>query len=99
MAEKSMESILSVRLDGEVKRQATAVMQRYGFTPSSAVRRLFDYTVKHDALPFEQQEKPSREEVKRRIAAFDACHTKRSTGMTDDEIREARLRDRYGFGA
>lgn len=94
-----MESVLTVRLDGRVKEQATAVMRRYGYTPSSAVRRLFDYTVKHDALPFEKQDKLSREEIRRRIAAFDACHTKHPSHMTDDEIRAARLRDRYGLGA
>ena len=99
MGDKGMESVLTVRLDSRVKDQGAAVMRRYGYTPSSAVRRFFDYTVKHDALPFEQHEKPSREEVRRRIAAFDACHTKRSTGMTDDEIREARLGERYGLGA
>lgn len=94
-----MESILTVRLDDEVKKQGAAVMSRCGYTPSSAVRRLFDYAVKHDSLPFEQREKPDAEEIKRRIAAFDACHTVRSTGMTDEEIREARLEDRYGLGA
>lgn len=99
MRDKGMESVLTVRLDNKVKEQGAAVMRRYGYTPSSAVRRFFDYTVKHDALPFDRQDKPSKEEIQRRIAAFDACHTKRSSGMTDDEIREARLRDRYGLGA
>ena len=94
MGEKGLESVLT-----KVKEQGAAVMQRYGYTPSSAVRRFFDYAVKHDALPFEQQDKPNRDEIKRRIAAFDACHTKRSSGMTDEEIRDARLRDRYGLGA
>lgn len=94
-----MQSVLTVRLDGAVKEQASAVMRRYGYTPSSAVRCLFDYTVKHDKLPFDEREKPSKEEIKRRIAAFDECHTKRPSGMSDDEIREARLKDRYGLDA
>lgn len=94
-----MESILTVRLDGTVKEQAIAVMKRLGYTPSSAVRCLFDYTVKHDALPFEHREKPDRDEIRRRIDAFDACHTKHPSHMTDEEIREARLKDRYGLNA
>ena len=51
-----MESVLTVRLDGAVKEQGAAVMQRCGYTPSAAVRRLFDYAVRHVALPFEAQE-------------------------------------------
>ncbi len=94
-----MESILTVRLENEVKEQGVAVMRRCGFTPSEAVRRLFDYAVKNDSLPFEQHERPSKDEIRRRIAAFDACHTKKPSGMSDEEIREERLKERYGTGA
>ncbi len=94
-----METMLTVRLDAAVKEQATAVMRRFGYTPSTAVRRLFDYAAKHDALPFDQRDKPSKEEIRRRIAAFDACHVKRSIDLTEEEIREERLRVRYGSGA
>lgn len=94
-----MESVLTVRLDDAVKRQGTAVMRRCGYTPSTAVRRLFDYAIKHDTLPFDEREKPSKEEIRRRITLFDACHTKRSIDMTDEEIREARLGERYGLDA
>lgn len=93
-----MESVLTVRLDGAVKEQGTAVMQRCGYTPSAAVRRLFDYAVRHDALPFEAQERPTREEIRRRIAAFDACHTT-GLALTDEEVRAQRLEERYGIDA
>lgn len=93
-----MESVLTVRLDGAVKEQGAAVMQRCGYTPSAAVRRLFDYAVRHDALPFEAQEKPSREEIRRRVAAFDACHTT-GPALSDDEVRAQRLGGRYGTDA
>ena len=94
-----MESVLTVRLDDAMKRQGTAVMQRCGYTPSTAVRRLFDYAIKHDALPFGECEKPSEEEIRRRIALFDACHTKHSADVSDEEIRKARLEERYGLDA
>ena len=49
-----MESVMTVRLNGDMKERAAAIMRREGYTPSSAVRRLFEYTVKHDGLPFEK---------------------------------------------
>lgn len=55
-----MESVMTVRLNGDMKERAAAIMRREGYTPSSAVRRLFEYTVKHDGLPFEKSEKPDR---------------------------------------
>lgn len=90
---------MTVRLNGDMKDRATAIMRREGFTPSSAVRRLFEYTVKHDGLPFEKSEKPDKDELRRRIEAFDRVHTKRPLTMTGEELRDARLRDRYGLDA
>ena len=87
-----MESVMTVRLNGDMKERAAAIMRREGYTPSSAVRRLFEYTVKHDGLPFEKSEKPDRDELRRRIEAFDQVHTKRPLTMSDEELREARLR-------
>ena len=39
-----MESVMTVRLNGDMKERAAAIMRREGYTPSSAVRRLFEYT-------------------------------------------------------
>ena len=83
-----MESVMTVRLNGDMKERAAAIMRREGYTPSSAVRRLFEYTVKHDGLPFEKSEKPDRDELRRRIEAFDQVHTKRPLTMSDEELRE-----------
>ncbi len=94
-----MEAILTVRLDETTKKQGSKVMQEFGYTPSMAVRELFEYAVKHDALPFNKHEKPSKSEIKKRIALFDACHTKEPIQISDDEIRVARLEERYGFDA
>ncbi len=79
---------MTVRLNGDMKERAAAIMRREGYTPSSAVRRLFEYTVKHDGLPFEKSEKPDRDELRRRIEAFDQVHTKRPLTMSDEELRE-----------
>ncbi len=94
-----MESVLTVRIDGDMKDRASEVMRREGYTPSSAVRSMFDYIVKHDAMPFSQKTKLSQDEMIRRIAAFDSVHTKQPLTLTDEELRDERLRSRYGLDA
>ena len=94
-----MESVLTVRLDASVKAEATAVMERLGTTPSRVVRSLFDYTVQKDALPSFAVERPTEEEIAQRIKAFDRCHTLTPLTMSDDELRDERLRSRYGLDA
>lgn len=90
-----MEAMLTVRLDADVKQRGIKAMEGLGVTPSQAVRRLFDYAASHDALPFDTASCVSKEEVRKRIAAFDRCHTNAPLTMTDDELREERLRNRY----
>lgn len=92
-----MESVLTVRLDADTKERGTRVMKRYGLTPSQSVRELFAYAVRNDALPFDNAQKPSRGEIAQRIAAFDACHTKEPLTLSDEELRDLRLRERYGL--
>ncbi len=91
-----MSSILTVRLDDDLKKRGTETMLRYNYTPSQAVQRLFDYVVEHDALPFDDYDRPSEEEIRAMVVALDSFHTLDQRKVTDDEIREARLRERYG---
>lgn len=88
-----------MRLNGDMKERAAAIMQREGYTPSSAVRRLFEYTVKHDSLPFKKSGKPDNDELRRRIEAFDQVHTRHPLATSDEELREVRLQDRYELNA
>ena len=94
-----MESILTVRLDAAAKERGAQAMRRAGLTPSQAVRQLFDYAARNNALPFPATEKPDKDEVVRRIAAFDRCHTKEPLTLSDDELRAERLKGRYGLDA
>ena len=73
-------------------------MERLGTTPSKAVRELFDFAVRNDALPSAMR-MLRLVKIARRIAAFDRCHTKKPLALTDDELRDERLRSRYGFDA
>lgn len=94
-----MESVLTVRLDASAKEQGTLAMKRLGVSPSSAVRALFDYVIKNDTLPFSDFAEPAAADVARRVQAFDRCHTKKPLALTDEELREERLRERYGSDA
>jgi RHH-type rel operon transcriptional repressor/antitoxin RelB len=94
-----MDAILTVRLDREIKERGQAILGEKGLTPSQAVQRLFDYVVQKGSLPFEDERRPSPEELEQRLAAFTRFHTKQPLALSDEEIRAARLGDRYGIDA
>jgi RHH-type rel operon transcriptional repressor/antitoxin RelB len=91
-----MSSILTVRLNEEVKRQGTEVLRNQGLSPSAAVQRLFEYVIKHDKLPFNVKERPEEDDIEHMINVLDSFHTRQSSEITDEEIRNARLEERYG---
>jgi len=91
-----MGTIVTVRIDETTKKRATAILRQQGHTPSSAIQGLFDYVIKHDALPFAAKEKPDKGKIISMVEAFDQCHTKVPIAMTDKEIRSARIEERYG---
>ena len=90
-----MESIVTARIDSSIKERATAIMKLHGLTPSAAIQQMFDYVVRYDKLPFSGSVKPSKDEIRKKIEAFDNCHTAHPLEMTDAEIRAARLKERY----
>ena len=94
-----MSEILTVRIDEEIKLRATEILRINGYTPSSAVKNMFEYVVKNERLPFSCNEKPDKKEILRSVAALDALQTKEPFTMTDEELRSARLKDRYGIDA
>ena len=91
-----MSAILTVRLDEDLKRRGTEVLRRQGFSPSSAVQKLFAYVVAHDELPFPDKERPSKDQIRQMVTLLDSFHTADIPPMSDVEIRDARLEERYG---
>jgi addiction module RelB/DinJ family antitoxin len=94
-----MEAILTVRLDQSKKERGTAILKAKGMTPSAAVQQLFDHVVRTGDLPFESRHPLSEDEVTRRMASFKALQLSTPLNMTDEEIREARLRERHDIDA
>jgi len=91
-----MDSVITVRLEKDVKEKATKILMSRNLTPSAAVQQFFDAIVKTGDMPLRQKtDVPSPEEIKRRLQAMDRLHTRQPVRMTDDEIRAARLKEKY----
>ncbi|MCL2631849.1 MAG: type II toxin-antitoxin system RelB/DinJ family antitoxin [Coriobacteriia bacterium] len=92
-------AVLTVRLDSEVKLKAKASLEKLGVTPSAAVQQLFDYIVRTGNLPFDDDTKPSQDEIKRRLQAVSRFELSQPLDISDDEIRAARIKVKYDIDA
>ncbi|MDR0514090.1 MAG: type II toxin-antitoxin system RelB/DinJ family antitoxin [Coriobacteriaceae bacterium] len=89
--------MLTVRIDKDIKRKATAILQEKGMTVSLLVQSVLDSIVMTGDLPVViKPDRPTRDEVSRRIKILKALELPVSIMMTDDEVREERLRDKHG---
>lgn len=91
-----MSAIVTARLDSQLKERGTEVMKRLGHSPSEVIQALFEYAVKHDALPFEHEDKPTREEIIAKVALLDAIHVKSPISTDTKSLRLARLEEKHG---
>ena len=97
-AEERADAILTVRLKSGVKENATKILQSKGLTPSAAVQHYFNVIVQTGEVPFQKEPKrPSCDEIERRLDALSRFQTKVPVHVTDDEIRAARIKERYGL--
>lgn len=94
-----MESMHTMRLDSVANEQGTEIMRRIDAKPLRAVCDLSDCASGSDALPFVASDKSSGADVAWQMRAFERCHTKAPLSLTDDELREERLKARYGTSA
>ena len=91
-----MESMHTMRLDSVAKEQGAEIMRRLGAKPLRTVCDLPDCASGSDALPFVASGESSEADVTWQMRAFEHCHTKVPLSLTDDELREERLKARYG---
>ena len=89
--------MLAVRIDDAVKARGTEIMRENGYTPSSAVQEFFSYIVQNERMPFERRKKPNGTEVRKRLAALSSLKAPGAHAPSDDDIRTARIEERYGI--
>jgi antitoxin component of RelBE/YafQ-DinJ toxin-antitoxin module len=67
-------------------------------TVSAAVQSFFEHIAKTGVVPLEKSmPRFSREEAAQRLARFNALQLPKPCGTTDDEIKEMRLKEKYGL--
>ena len=66
LSDASLSTQMNVRMERAVKAQGDAVLERFGITPSQAVRGLWQYIALHDDVPEYMKEQRRRSEHERR---------------------------------
>ncbi|MDR0501674.1 MAG: type II toxin-antitoxin system RelB/DinJ family antitoxin [Coriobacteriales bacterium] len=95
-----MKSMLTVRINKDVKDKATAILKKNGMTISSLMQTIISEIVATGDIPITRfQTQVSKEEIFARINALNDLELPVPINLSDDEIRDARLGEKHGFAA
>jgi RHH-type rel operon transcriptional repressor/antitoxin RelB len=96
----TMKSMLTVRINKDVKDKATAILKKNGMTISSLMQTIISEIVATGDIPITRfQTQVSKEEIFARINALNDLELPVPINLSDDEIRDARLGEKHGFAA
>ena len=90
-----METVVTSRIDSDLKDKALSVLSKRGLTASDAIRKMFEQVAMGNDALFSDATKPNAQEVRRKIARLDAIYVHGFECATDEDLRRMRREERY----
>jgi antitoxin component of RelBE/YafQ-DinJ toxin-antitoxin module len=87
---------VSARVNAATKQSAQSILANKGLTISKVFQRTLEDIARTGKVPHKTEQELSKEEIKRRVAAVMALQLPEPCNLTDDEVREMRLKEKYG---
>ena len=106
-----MQSLVTSRIDTDLKNRAVEVLQQNGLTTSDAIRQMFEHVVETNSAPFANtnyfnnangaDDKGNAynrisNDTKKKISRLDSLCVQGYEDATDNDIRSEILKARYG---
>lgn len=90
---------VTARVNAATKKSAQSILESKGLTISTVVQRTLENIARTGEIPAAESREDalSKEEIVRRLKAVRAFELAKPLKLTDDEIREMRLEERYGL--
>ena len=90
-----METVVTSRIDSDLKDKALSVLSKRGLTASDAIRKMFEQVAMGNETLFADTTKPNAQEVSQKIARLDAIYVHGFEGSTDEDLKRMRREERY----
>ncbi len=95
-----MESIVTTRIDADLKQRVASVLKEEGITMSVAIRQMFEQIARENSFSQNSFNRTNSKTVnvksaKKKIASLDSLYVRGFENSTDEEIKQMRMEDRY----
>ncbi len=90
-----METVVTSRIDSDLKDRAVGVLNKRGLTASDAIRKMFEQVAMGNDALFSDATKPDAQEARQKIARLDAIYVHGFEDATDEDLGRMRREERY----
>ena len=90
-----METVVTSRIDSDLKDKAVCALSEKGLTASDAIRKMFEQVAMGNETLFADATKPDAQEVRQKIARLDGIYVHGFEGSTDEDLKRMRREERY----
>ena len=90
-----METVVTSRIDSDLKDRVVGILRNKGLTASDAIRQMFEQVAMGNTSQFMDDAKVDALEAKQKIARLDAIYVHGFENATDEDLRKTRLEERY----
>ena len=90
-----METVVTARIDSDLKDRVVGILRNKGLTASDAIRQMFEQVAMGNTSQFMDDIKVDALEAKQKIARLDAIYVHGFENATDEDLRKTRLEERY----
>ena len=90
-----METVVTARIDSDLKDRVVGILRNKGLTASDAIRQMFEQVTMGNTSQFMDDAKVDALEAKQKIARLDAIYVHGFENATDEDLRKTRLEERY----
>ena len=92
-----METVVTSRIDSDLKDRVVGILRSKGLTASDAIRQMFEQVAMGNTSQFMEDAKIDALEAKQKIARLDAIYVHGFENATDEDLRKTRLEERYAI--
>lgn len=90
-----METVVTSRIDSDLKDRAVGVLRERGLTASDAIRQMFEQVAVGNDVQFLDNNKVDVVQARQRIERLDAIYVHGFEDASDEELKRARREERY----
>ena len=90
-----METLVTSRIDSNLKDRVTGILKENGLTTSDAIRQMFEAVAINNAPDYFKARTTDRQQAKDKIARLDNIYVRGFENCTDEELRKMRIENRY----